>query len=71
MDSFRSISVASLAQLAMIGAMTPTLVEANEEDDHRRSHSRGHVQTVSHVREDYPVIWRWLESPGQSESAKS
>ncbi len=71
MDSFRSISVASLAQLAMIGAMSPLMAETNEADDHRRSHIRGHVQTVSHSRDDYPVIWRWLESPQENDAARS
>lgn len=71
MDSFRSISVVSLAQLLMVSAMTPTLVVADDDDDHRRQHGRGHVQTISHSRDDYPVIWRWLESPDQSPSEQA
>jgi hypothetical protein len=62
MDSFRSISVVSVAQLLVAGAMTPALADANE-DDHRRHHARGQSHTVSHDREDYPVIFHWLTTP--------
>lgn len=71
MDSFLSISVVSLAQLVMVGAIAPALAEANEDEEHRRHHGRGQVQTVSHSRDDYPVIWRWLESPNRTETPPS
>ena len=61
MDSFRSISVVSVAQMVLIGAMAPALADDGEEDGHRRHHHlRGHAQTVSHSRADYPVIWNWI-----------
>jgi hypothetical protein len=62
MDSFRSISVVSVTQLLLAGAMSPALSEAND-DDHRRHHARGQSHTVSHDREDYPVIFHWLTTP--------
>jgi len=63
MDSLRSISVVSVAQLVVAGAMTPALADVNESDEHRRHHGRGCVQTVSHSRDDYPVIFHWLTTP--------
>ncbi len=63
MDSLRSISVVSVTQLVVAGAMTPALADVNETDEHRRHHGRGFVQTVSHSRDDYPVIFHWLTTP--------
>lgn len=71
MDAFRSISVVSVAQLVVLGAMAPALAEESREDDHRRHGTRGHVQTVSHSRADYPVIWHWLESPDSTAQTTS
>lgn len=62
MDSFRSISVVSVAQFVVAGAMTPALADVDD-DDHRRHHGRGFSHTVSHNREDYPVIFHWLTAP--------
>jgi hypothetical protein len=64
MDSFRSISVVGVAQMVVLGAIAPALAAPGEDDDHRRHHARGHAQTVSHSRADYPVIFHWLDAPG-------
>jgi hypothetical protein len=70
MDSFRSISVVSIAHFVMLGAMAPSFADVtDEESDHRRHHGRSHAHAVSHSRADYPVIWNWLPSPDQSEPA--
>lgn len=64
MDSIRSISVVSVAQLMVLGAMTPVLAEINEEEsEHRRLHGRRSTHIVSHERADYPVIRNWLSTP--------
>lgn len=68
MDSFRSISVVSVAHIVMLGAMAPAFADPSEEEsDHRRHHGRSHVHAVSHSRSDYPVIWNWLPSAEQAE----
>jgi hypothetical protein len=69
MDSFRSISVVSVAQLILVGAMGPALAD-EEEDSHRRQHHRGHAQTVSHSRADYPVIWNWIAAVDDTEPSQ-
>ena len=63
MDSLRSISIASVAQLMVAGSMTPALADINDDEEHRRHHGRGFSQTLSHNREDYPVIFHWLTTP--------
>jgi hypothetical protein len=67
MDSIRSISVTSVAQLMVLGAMTPAIADLADDDDHRRHHGRTHHHAVSHSRADYPVIWNWLASPQPTE----
>lgn len=64
MESIRSMFGVSIAQLMVLSAMVPACVDVNEsDDDHRRLHSRRHSQSVSHSRDDYPVIYNWLTSP--------
>jgi hypothetical protein len=63
MDSMRSVIGVSVAQLMVLSAMVPAYADVSEsEEDHRRLHGRRHPQTVSHSREDYPVIANWLTS---------
>lgn len=70
MDSFRSISVVSIAHFVMLGAMAPAFADTSEEEsEHRRHHGRHGVHAVSHSRADYPVIWNWLPAPERSEPA--
>lgn len=64
MDSIRGIVGVSITHLMVLSAMVPVFVDVNEnDDDHRRLHGRRHSLSVSHNREDYPVISNWLTSP--------
>lgn len=64
MDSIRSIFGVGVAQLVVLGALVPAYADADErDDDHRRMAGRRTSLTVSHNREDYPVITNWLTSP--------
>jgi hypothetical protein len=70
MDSIRSVFGVSVAQLMVLGTMAPTLADMGDgESDHRRLHGRRHAQTISHVREDYPRIVNWMNSPDASDAS--
>lgn len=72
MDSIRSIFGVSVSHLMVLGSMVPTFADVSEgETDHRRLHGRRHPQTVSHLREDYPMVANWLTQPEASETAKA
>lgn len=64
MESIRGMFGVSIAQLMVLSAMVPACVDVNAgEDDQRRLHSRRQSQSVSHSRDDYPVIYNWLTTP--------
>ncbi len=68
MDVLRSMAVASIAELVLIGSFVP--VEEDSADvtrKHRRAHTRGHVQTLTAERLDYPVIANWSTTPTPAE----
>jgi len=68
MDSIRSMFVAGVANLVVLGAFVPAIADADEgENDHRR-HGRRCSNSISHSRADYPVITNWLTSPDQPEA---
>jgi hypothetical protein len=70
MDSIRSIFGVGVAQLVVLGALVPAYADAEERDDDQRRHfGRRSSQTVSHNREDYPVITNWLTSPDTPEAS--
>ncbi len=69
MDSIRGIFGVGVAQLMVLSVMVPAYADMNDSDDeHRRIHGRRHPSTVSHCREDYPVITNWLTSPDTPEN---
>lgn len=73
MDSIRSMFVAGVSQLVVLGAIAPAVADVNDsEEDHRRlHHGRRCSSVVSHSREDYPVITNWLTSPDRPDVAES
>lgn len=72
MDSIRSMFVTGVTQLVVLGAMVPVMANVTEDDEeHRRTHGRRCSQTISHSREDYPVILNWLTSPDTPDSEAS
>jgi hypothetical protein len=72
MDSIRSVFGVSLAHLVVLGALVPAYAESNDgEENHRRLSGRRTSHTVSHSREDYPVITNWLTSPDSPDDAET
>lgn len=63
MDVFRSMAVATVTELVLVGSFTPIVEDTLDMSRSRRLHTRGHVQTVTAERLDYPVISNWLTSP--------
>jgi hypothetical protein len=69
MDSIRGIFGVGVAQLMVLSVMVPAYADINDGDEEqRRVHGRRHSQTVSHCREDYPVITNWLTSPDKPDA---